>query len=352
LGIVSLIIAIGAFLNFTDLADQHANSIPRDITCLAPIQQPGSALTLDFSNLSTKFSVAEFLGYAWPALLAILVWGYGWITERQWFKSIGWLIGWMVLVWASLRSPNGIPIFAGVLLLFLLVHSIIPVFVRLWQIPNRAASQSEAGAGTAPAVIGLFLLGLIWLTSGCAGIGTGNTTSRVSNTNESSLPESVFQDIRIEDKFALATAKIHWRAEKGKTLPLLFEPAVLTSLNYPSNSLKLVRASARVATIPTVSCRAGKELSTSRRVIKSRSPKRERESGFTLPVPFGLVNRLKLAVVNNDVDVFSPQAVFCRARDLGQQHRRHRRPLARFRCMARLETSNAHCQKRKAGLLL
>ena len=36
------------------------------------------------------------------------------------------------------------------------------------------------------------------------------------------LAESVTQQIRIEDQFALATAKIHWRAEKGQMLPLLF----------------------------------------------------------------------------------------------------------------------------------
>ena len=31
----------------------------------------------------------------------------------------------------------------------------------------------------------------------------------------------------------LATAKIHWQAERGEALPLLFEPAVLTHVNYP-----------------------------------------------------------------------------------------------------------------------
>jgi hypothetical protein len=33
------------------------------------------------------------------------------------------------------------------------------------------------------------------------------------------------------------------------------------------------------------------------------------ESGFSLPVPFGLINRVNLEVANLDVDVFSPQAV-------------------------------------------
>jgi len=57
-----------------------------------------------------------------------------------------------------------------------------------------------------------------------------NLRAAPSDGSKSALPakvragESVAQDVRIEDKFALATAKIHWQAEKGEMLPLLFEP--------------------------------------------------------------------------------------------------------------------------------
>ena len=37
--------------------------------------------------------------------------------------------------------------------------------------------------------------------------------------------------------------------------------------------------------------------------------KRDTESGLTLPIQYGLVNRLNLNVIGNDVDVFAPQAV-------------------------------------------
>jgi len=40
-----------------------------------------------------------------------------------------------------------------------------------------------------------------------------------------------------------------------------------------------------------------------------RTTKREQETGFTLPIQYGLVNRLDLTVLNNDVDVLSSQAV-------------------------------------------
>src|SRR5262249_2906080 len=44
--------------------------------------------------------------------------------------------------------------------------------------------------------------------------------------------------------------------------------------------------------------------------------KRDAESGFLLPVAYGLVNQLQLTVVNLDVDVLSPQAVSIRRESL------------------------------------
>ena len=122
------------------------------------------------------------------------------------------------------------------------------------------------------------------------------------------LAESVTQEVRIEDKFVLGTAKIRWQAEEGDALPLLFGPTVLMGLDYPTNTLELAQAPA--------GSRAGQQLLARKKgvfdikvryelPVTAKNP----ESGFTLPVPYGLVNRLNLTVVNLDVDVLSPQAV-------------------------------------------
>src|SRR5205807_31996 len=63
-----------------------------------------------------------------------------------------------------------------------------------------------------------------------------------SFSREAPAADSVTQEIRVEDKFVLAKARIHWTALKGQILPILFDPAVLTEINYPSNSIKLIRA--------------------------------------------------------------------------------------------------------------
>jgi hypothetical protein len=91
-------------------------------------------------------------------------------------------------------------------------------------------------------------------------------------------------------------------------LPLLFEPAVLTRISYPTNSLKLVQA-------PAGSRRAQQLLAQDNGAFdvelqyQLQVTKRDTESGVALPVPYGLVNRLSLTLVNLDVDVLSPQAV-------------------------------------------
>ena len=116
------------------------------------------------------------------------------------------------------------------------------------------------------------------------------------------------QEIRVEEAFALATAKVHWQAVKGQRLPLLFEPAVLTRATYPAASLKLVQAAA-------AGHRAQQLLALESGAfdieLQYQVPvtKKDAESGFVLPAQFGLVNQLTLTLAGLDVDVVSPQAV-------------------------------------------
>ncbi|HWX20624.1 MAG TPA: hypothetical protein VN578_12060 [Candidatus Binatia bacterium] len=311
LGLLALVMAIVAFASLFGLLDGQKSYVPREITLLAPVQQAGSALSVEVSNVSEKTSALSFLGCAWPALFALAVWAFAWVTERQ-SKTAYWLIGWMLLVWAALRSPNGAGAFLALIAAFLLLHVVVPALRRLWRLPPQPQTvrPPKTQSGAAPAVAVLISSGLLALvlagTTGCETAGRFNT--HVSATNEAARAESIAQDIRVEDKFALATAKIRWQAEAGQTLPLLLEPAVLTHISYPSNSLKLVQGTVGAKRTPQLLAeRSGLfELEMKYEVPVT---KREAESGFTSPVPYGLVNRLRLTVASLDVDVFSPQAV-------------------------------------------
>jgi hypothetical protein len=312
LGLTAFVLAMVAFISLGDLAQSQNASVPRDVTLLAPVQQAGSALTVEVANLADKPSVLSFVRHAWPALLALAVWVFGWVTDRRGSKTMGWVFGWMLLIWAALRYPNGATVFLLVLGAFLLLQVVIPALRKLWQLPRRPfpAPPPATQSGAAPAVTALLIGGMVWLgwcSATFAAAPSGSSKSALPS-KEPPLAESVTQDIRIEDKFALATATIRWQAEKGEMLPLLFEPTVLTHIDYPTDALDLVQAPASSRSAQQVLAR---KKGTYDIKVQYQLPvaKKDAESGVTLPVAYGLVNRLKLTVVNLDVDVLSPQAV-------------------------------------------
>src|SRR5262249_4634491 len=146
--------------------------VPRDVSLLAPVQPPAGGLRVEVANISDTASIASVIGSAWPALFAVLLWGYGWLSDKAWFRIGGWALGWARLGWAALRWPNGGGVFVLLLIAFLVVHLLIPVLKRLWQMPRQpeSATRPSAQGGAAPAVTGWLLVGLLAMSlgSGCA----------------------------------------------------------------------------------------------------------------------------------------------------------------------------------------
>ena len=226
------------------------------------------------------------------ALFAAAFWIYGWLGGRD---SLPRILGWTFLAWAALRLPNGAPAFIAVIAAFLLLHLVVPSLKQLWRVPAKPAPDIPPPQAEAPPVATTLFIGLLLLGGAMNGGAAG------------ALPESVTQQIRVQDGFATTTAKIHWQAERGEVLPLLFEPAVLTHVNYPKsltlesslhgspNSQQLVAQSSGAVDVEVE--------------YQLQIARRDGDSGLLLPVPPGLINRVTLSLVNLDVDVFSPQAV-------------------------------------------
>ena len=196
---------------------------------------------------------------------------------------------------------------------------VIPAFRLIAQLPTRPrpVSSTVAAESSAPAAAALIIGSLLFMgwgiTSGRAETPPGappksGAATKVTPPTPIPVAESITQQVRVEEKFALATAKIRWTAVKGQRLPLLFEPAVLTHLDDPTRSLKLVSA-------PSDSRRGDQLLAEANGTFdivmqyQLRVSKPNEESGIALPTPAALVNQIKLTLVNLDVDVQSPQAV-------------------------------------------
>lgn len=310
LGLISLALAFAAIVDLTDLAAHQNSALPRDVAFLAPVQQASSALSIQVANVPDKASAFGFLGAAWPALFAVGIWLYGWMSEIRFFKTLGRITGWTLIVWAALRWPNGAEIFFWVIVAFLLLHVAIPALRRLWRLPRKPkpTPTAPAGSGTAPAAAAILLGAFL-------GWGNGNSAAAAAANFRSMLPpkepplaESITQKIRVEEKFAFADAKIRWHAVKGQLLPVLFEPGVLTRLNYPTNALKLVEVPSGVRRADQLLALESGDFDVEMN-YQVHINKTENESAFVLPTQYGLINHLNLTLVNLDVDVTSPQAV-------------------------------------------
>jgi hypothetical protein len=347
IGLAVIALALMRLVNLGDSLEHLDSFTSRDVTFLAPVQQANSALTVEVANIAATASTGGVAGNAWPVLLAVVIWIFGWARCGRFGKTACCVFGWMLSAWSALRWPNGAGAFFWVVGAFMLLHVVIPVLKRLWQLPdspNPTPAENVSPVTTA-LLIGLLLLGnatpgrsaelhsavsqifnlqdaansksapkvmQLAQVSTPGGASGSRTASRVqfgdtADYKSALLPEIITQQIRIEEKFALATAKIHWQAEKGQTLPVLFEPAVMTHITYPK-SLNLVQSVEGGRRAQQLVADAGGAFDIEVQ-YQIQVTKRDTDSGFTLPVQGGLVNQLTLTLVNLDVDVFSPQAV-------------------------------------------
>jgi hypothetical protein len=283
--LVLFVLIVVCLAQLSKLAGSVAATMPAGLTFLAPVQQAGTALSVAVSNVADKTSFWMLFGCGWPAPAALALW----LAGRSRLGAAGRIGIWMLLAWAALRFPNGAALLFWLLFAFLVWHIAVPVLTQLWRLPRGAEPM------LAPATTALIIGSLLSLACGAM-------------AEPAALPDSVTQTIRVEDKFALATAKIRWQAVKGQTLPLLSEPAVLTHVSYPARSLELVAGPADSRYSQQLVARAGGVFDIE---VQYQAPvaNDKTESGFTLPVPYGLINQLNLTVADLDVDVLSPQAV-------------------------------------------
>jgi hypothetical protein len=254
---------------------------PKDVTLLAPVQQAGSALRVAVLNVADKTTAWTVLGWVWPALLGLAVWILGWAAGGARLEFAGQVCGWTLFSWAALRIPNGAGIFFWVVVAFLLLHAGAPVWRRIRRLSH------------APAAVALLMAGVLWF---------GPAVCRGADAPV--LPDSVTQSIRVEEKFVLGTAKIHWHALKGQSLPFLSSNAVLTHASYLPEAFDLVRAADGDKLVARKTGAFDIEAQYETRVSADKG-----ENGFVLPTPCGLVLQVTLTAVNLDVEVESPQAV-------------------------------------------
>ena len=311
LGLVAVIISVSGWVTLSRMIGEVHLMRANDLAFLVPIQQAGTSLWLQVSNLEAKTSTAEIFAAIWPALIGVALLGMAWFARRNSLGTLAAVAGWAFLGGAALQSTHGGTMFLLVIGAFLAIHIVLPTLRQLWQVPPREAGEPEPGSPSEPSTSGaaplILLAAALWLASTGPAMASTNTNVTVVPVF---VPRAAFvtNEVRVDDKFAIATAHIRWQAVKGQVLPLLFEPAVLTGVKYPKENLKLIRAESgtRQAWQMVAEKSGAFAIELQYQVQVTRQ---DPESGFQLPVAYGLVNKLDLTLENLDVDVVSPQMV-------------------------------------------
>lgn len=293
-GLAALAIAIFLFLQIPSAVGTLPVGTPDELTFLAPVQQANSALTVQVANVAAAEARPAFIGRAWPALLAVVAWYLAWLRDGKTVKAALGIAGWTLLAWAALRLPNGMPWFLGVIAAFLLFHVVLPSLRQLFRLQERSVADLPPPQADAPPIVAALLIGALWL----GGLASGHAAA---------MPDSVMQRLQVADGFVTATAKIHWEAERGEALPLLFEPAVLTHVSF-TKGLKLESSPAGSQSSQQLVAQSSGAFDVEVQ-YQLQTTKLNGDTGFVLPEPSGLINRATVSLANLDVDVYSPQAV-------------------------------------------
>lgn len=307
-GVIALlagVVAVAMLLWLAFEAKSARGAELRDLHFVAPIQQSDVALAVDVGNVDAKMSVMSLLWVLWPGLAGLVLWAWSRLTSRAWLAKNGVGIGWVLVLWASLRLPDGGVGFFVVACVFVGLELFLPAvrcLGRACEKPRPAPGVGN-GAAASSAAVGV-LMGIVLL----GGRALSAEASGASRVNAAWRADSVVQDVRIEERFAIGNAKIKWHASKGQVLPIIHAPGVITRIGFSADAGRLVQLATEPR--PTQGLLAEKsglieiDLHYNVRVLD-----RDGERGFAMPVEPGLVNQVKVTVVGQDVDVQSPHAV-------------------------------------------
>jgi hypothetical protein len=305
-GSLAFVLSAVVLFQLVDQMNLARQEVPRGLTFLAPVQPPNSALQVEVENQPDTPAPSEWRARAWPILPALLLFLVSIVLRRTSprLEFLCRLAAWAVLIWTALRVPNGGAAGLGVLAAFLLCEVLWPVGRQLWKLPRQTEPvlPLDPSPPVAGAQIVLTLAGLLSFAASVAAEGTNPPVQAPQLT-----AQMIDQEIRVEDSFAFATAKIRWQAEPGQILPLLYEPAILTRLAYPSNATRLVSGALNGKRLHQIIA-IKKGIFELEMNYELRVAKRDQETGFQLPLGASLVNRAKVTIVNQDVDLFSPAA--------------------------------------------
>lgn len=296
--IITLIFMYFLFRTFASIGTSPAVS-NEPLTFLAPVQDAGKPIFIELENinlLKRMFSIINIL----PAIAGIALFIYGWIKDLQGLnKKLCLTGGWFLLFLSTLISTNGLYYGIIILIAMVFIHLVIPFIKSQTFAVKRFKQTPQPPAETVTTAL---LIGIIAISSGLT------QTAYCAKPAPENTVVSIRQEGRVQDGFIFVKSTMKWSATTGAAIDLLIQPAVLTAVEYPQQSVSLSVYTIDGKTVNRITAKENGEFN----IIFSYQIAYKKEgaiSSFVVPAPAGLVNQFNLELDRAEQEIFSPDAV-------------------------------------------
>ena len=294
LGFLASIAAFGKYVEHKSLP------IEPGLTFTSSVLKANEALTITVQNLKADAASYSFTIFL-PALVGLGLWIYRFQSSGKMVRKGGLLAGWLFIAWTTLLVPNGLHCFAGLAILYVLVHVAWPSVSAQRNLPPKPPRPPKPTEGSAPAAAAAtaILLGLF--------LSAGNALGQAAKPDSGRLL-SVVQSGQVGSNRVTLTGTLKWEAKVGSRIQFLAAPAVLKRIDLKGGKLKLAQHTVgKLTSHQLIANEAG--VYDVGFEYETRMTRVNGEWGFTVPTQPAMVNRLSLEMRGQELEVTSPDAV-------------------------------------------
>jgi len=293
-----LVLCALVLLGFTVI---DAMDLPLDVepglVFTSSVLKASEVLSITVNNLEIDAALYSFTIFL-PAVVGIGIWMYRFQSDDDVVRKGGLLVGWLFIAWTTLMVPNGVHCFAGLGILFVLVHIAWPSVTAQRKLPPKPPKPT-GGSAPAAAVTAAILLGLFLSDETALGQPAKLDGGRLL---------SVVQSGQAANSRVTLTGTLKWEAKAGSRIQFLSAPAVLKSIDLKDGKLKLAQFTAgKAASQQLIANEAG--VYDVGFEYETRMTRVNGEWGFSVPTQPAMVNRLSLEMRGQELEVTSLDAV-------------------------------------------
>ena len=288
IGVIGGTLSIG--LNCLDAFDRIQPANDR-IESQSSVTPAASQLYLVVENRPQGFIAKDAAAVGGPLVLAIVlaIWSRSLQSRSQ--QMLTELLAWSIGILGLLQSEYGGPIGLFALVVFLLRHFCWPVI--------RHSGQGVSTESAKQLACILFGIGLF------ANNGVAATENAVA-----SVPNRVAQEIHIEGGYVMGKVKLVWQAEKNTSVEILRAPAFITSMHHAPDATMISQAGQKSKAQKVTALKTGKhEIEFDYQLPLANGGNGGNATAFTLPTQYGIINEIKVELVESNVELVVPNAI-------------------------------------------